>query len=42
MTHNEKRTHWAKEGLISLGTGVIYGITVTSVSHVFVLLHIDI
>jgi hypothetical protein len=29
MTHNEKRQHWLKEGAIGLGTGVLYGITVS-------------
>ena len=35
MTHNEKRTHWVKEGFISFGIGIIYGVTVTSASHPF-------
>ena len=34
MSHNEKRASWAKEGLISLSTGVIYGVTVVAVGHV--------
>jgi hypothetical protein len=34
MSHNEKRTSWAKEGIISLSTGVIYGVTVVAVGHV--------
>jgi hypothetical protein len=34
MSHNEKRTSWAKEGLISLSTGIIYGVTVVAVAHV--------
>ncbi|RNA43790.1 carnitine-acylcarnitine carrier [Brachionus plicatilis] len=35
MSHNEKRTHWAKEGAISLGTGVLYGLTNVVVGHPF-------
>ena len=34
MSHNEKRTHWVKEGAISLGIGVFYGVTVVAVGHV--------
>lgn len=34
MSHNEKRTHWVKEGAISLGTGVFYGLTNVVVGHV--------
>jgi solute carrier family 25 carnitine/acylcarnitine transporter 20/29 len=34
MTHNERRTHWIKEGSITFGIGIIYGVTVTSASHV--------
>ena len=34
MSHNEKRTHWLKEGAISLGTGVVFGVTVVAVGHV--------
>lgn len=35
MSHNEKRSHWVKEGVISLTTGIVYGVTVVAVSHPF-------
>lgn len=35
MSHNEKRTHWLKEGAISLGVGVCYGATVVITAHPF-------
>lgn len=35
MTHNEKRSEWWKEGLISLGTGTLYGMTSVAVGHPF-------
>lgn len=35
MTHSEKRTVWWKEGLIGLGTGVMYGTTSVFVGHPF-------
>ena len=34
MTHNEKRTHWFKEGAIGLGTGILFGLTNVVVGHV--------
>lgn len=34
MTHNEKRGHWVREGAISLGTGILYGVTVVGAAHV--------
>lgn len=34
MSHDELRTHWVKEGLIGLGTGVLYGITNVAVGQV--------
>ena len=34
MTHNEKRGHWAKEGLISTVTGALFGATYVAMSHV--------
>lgn len=34
MTHNEKRTHWVKEGAIGLGTGILFGVTNVVVGHV--------
>ncbi len=34
MTHNEKRAHWVKEGAISLGTGILFGVTVVGTAHV--------
>jgi hypothetical protein len=34
MTHNEKRSHWVREGAISLGTGILYGVTVVGTAHV--------
>lgn len=33
MTHNEKRAHWLKEGLLSTGAGVLYGLTSVAVGH---------
>lgn len=33
MTHNEKRGHWIKEGLLSTGAGVLYGLTSVAVGH---------
>lgn len=35
MSHNEKRTTWIKEGLISQGVGIIYGVTVVASAHPF-------
>ncbi|XP_062510099.1 uncharacterized protein LOC134186199 [Corticium candelabrum] len=35
MTHNERRTHWFKEGLIGLGVGCLYGTTSVAVGHPF-------
>jgi solute carrier family 25 carnitine/acylcarnitine transporter 20/29 len=35
MTHNERRTHWFKEGLIGLGVGILYGTTNIAVGHPF-------
>jgi solute carrier family 25 carnitine/acylcarnitine transporter 20/29 len=35
MTHNEKRTHWYKEGLYSLLTGFLFGATNSFVGHPF-------
>lgn len=37
MSHNEKRGHWTKEGLISMGTGVLFGATYVAFSHVRVI-----
>ncbi len=34
MTHNEKRAHWVREGFLNFGIGIVYGVTVTSASHV--------
>jgi hypothetical protein len=34
MTHNEKRSHWLREGAIGLGTGICFGVTVVAVGHV--------
>jgi thiosulfate reductase cytochrome b subunit len=34
MTHNEKRTHWVKEGGIGLATGILFGLTNVVVGHV--------
>ena len=34
MTHNEKRAHWIREGLLNFGIGIVYGVTVTGSSHV--------
>lgn len=34
MSHNEKRGHWIKEGLLSFATGITYGVTVVAISHV--------
>ena len=33
MTHNEKRSHWIKEGSAALLTGVLYGISNVLVGH---------
>jgi solute carrier family 25 carnitine/acylcarnitine transporter 20/29 len=33
MTHNEKRSHWIKEGSAALITGVLYGISNVLVGH---------
>lgn len=33
MTHNEKRSHWLKEGAVGLGVGVLYGLTSICVGH---------
>ena len=35
MTHSERRTEWWKEGLITLGTGFLYGGTSVLVGHPF-------
>lgn len=35
MTHSERRTTWWKEGLITLGTGFLYGGTSVLVGHPF-------
>jgi solute carrier family 25 carnitine/acylcarnitine transporter 20/29 len=35
MTHNEKRSHWVKEGAIGLGTGILFGLTNVVVGHPF-------
>ena len=35
MTHNEPRSHWVREGLISFGAGVLYGTTYVAVAHPF-------
>lgn len=35
MSHNEKRTHWLKEGGIGLATGILFGITNVVVGHPF-------
>ena len=34
MTHNEKRSTWIREGMIGLGTGIVFGVTVVAVAHV--------
>jgi hypothetical protein len=34
MSHNEKRTHWVKEGALGLGTGILYGLSSVVVGHV--------
>jgi hypothetical protein len=34
MTHNEPRSHWVREGMIGLGTGIVFGVTVVAVAHV--------
>lgn len=34
MTHNEKRSHWVKEGGIGLATGILFGLTNVVVGHV--------
>ncbi|XP_067938368.1 mitochondrial substrate carrier family protein S-like [Watersipora subatra] len=33
--HNERRTHWVKDGIIGLGVGVLYGTTNVMVGHPF-------
>ena len=33
MTHNEKRAHWMREGLLSTGAGLLYGLTSVVVGH---------
>ena len=33
MTHNEKRAHWVREGLLSTGAGILYGLTSVAVGH---------
>ena len=33
MTHNEKRAHWVREGFLSTGAGVLYGLTSVAVGH---------
>lgn len=35
MTHNEKRSHWLKEGGIGLATGILFGVTNVVVGHPF-------
>ncbi|KAJ3235598.1 hypothetical protein HDU81_000298 [Chytriomyces hyalinus] len=35
MAHSEKRAHWLKEGVIGMGTGILYGVTSVSVGHPF-------
>ena len=35
MTHNEERSHWLREAGISLGTGILYGMTSVAVGHPF-------
>ena len=40
MTHNEKRTHWVKEGGIGLATGILFGLTNVVVGHVIVIFFI--
>ena len=35
MTHNEKRSHWVKEGGIGLATGILFGLTNVVVGHPF-------
>lgn len=39
MTHNEKRTHWVKEGGIGLATGILFGLTNVVVGHVIFFLN---
>ena len=34
MSHGEIRTHWFKESMIGMGTGMLYGITNVAVGHV--------
>ena len=34
MSHNEKRGHWTKEGLISSATGMLFGASYVAMSHV--------
>lgn len=35
MSHNEKRTNWAKEGVLGFATGVLFGVTSVCVGHPF-------
>lgn len=35
MSHNEKRSHWVKEGAIGLTTGILFGVTNVIVGHPF-------
>ena len=35
MTHNHERTHWIKEGLFAMLSGITYGATNTIVGHPF-------
>jgi solute carrier family 25 carnitine/acylcarnitine transporter 20/29 len=35
MTHNEKRSNWLREGLITTVTGIIFGATNTLTGHPF-------
>jgi len=35
MTHNESRQSWAKEGMIGLGVGILYGTTNVMAGHPF-------
>jgi hypothetical protein len=34
MSHGEIRTHWFKESMIGMGTGMLYGFTNVAVGHV--------
>lgn len=34
MSHNEKRGHWTKEGLISSISGMLFGASYVAMSHV--------